>query len=463
MQKTIEADILYLSCPLRATITLYLGRRRGLYLLGYCMARRTFTETWIRNLRPHEVRRDFTESGRPGFMLRVWPAGSKTFVFRYLRNGRSRVMTLGTWPGMSLEEAHEEHGAARKLFLRGLDPVDERMREAKAQETVERREKAISGITARNVVAEWAWHYARRHRRRPREAVRLAKVYVAKPWNGRPAHELTKRDAVLLLDRLVARGADVMARRVRSLGLQIFTFAVARDLVSVNPFVGTAQPGDDEQPRDRKLNDDEIRAFWNGLDAEKTMISTPVRLALRLILVTAQRPGEVANAEWSEIDSTTGIWTIPAHKSKNGRAHRVPLAPLALEILAELRTHAKDRPHVLPSVHSTIKRNEPLSQRALSRALRNNIADGLLFGVEPFTPHDLRRTAASGMTVLGIQRLIVSKVLNHTDQDVTGRVYDLNDYAADKARALAAWSDHIKSVIAGQRPKVVPLAKGRRQ
>lgn len=228
-----------------------------------------------------------------------------------------------------------------------------------------------------------------------------------------------------------------MARRMRSLGLQVFTFAVARDLVTVNPFVGTPPPGEDEEPRDRKLDAHEVRSFWRALDRDDIEMSKLVRLGLKLILVTAQRPGEVAGAAWAEIDMARAIWAIPAERAKNSRAHEVPLSDLALELVEQLRTMARGRPHLLPSVHSKLKRDEPLSQRALSRALRNNHDEhGKLFGLEPLVPHDLRRTAASMMTSLGIPRLYVSKVLNHTDQDITGRVYDLNEYEPQRRAAL---------------------------
>ena len=192
-------------------------------------------------------------------------------------------------------------------------------------------------------------------------------------------------------------------------------------------------------------------------------MSRLVRLGLRLILVTAQRPGEVAGATWREIDTDAAIWTIPAARTKNGRAHGVPLSELALEILAELREHAGDRPALLPSWQSKLRRDEPLSIRALSRALRNNHDEqGKLFGLEPFTPHDLRCTAASMMTALGIPRLHVSKVLNHTDQDITGAVYDQHDYGPEKKRALEVWATELRAITTGNPAKVVPLLQKRR-
>jgi integrase len=424
---------------------------------------RTFTETWIQNLKPPgKAFIPFKEAGRRGFLLRAYAGGARVFFYQYSWRGRTEFLKLREWSKGSnaLADAHREHAAALDLYIRGINPKEEREREARTREVHEQHELAVSGVTVRNVIAEWGWHYARPERKHPREGIRLLKVYLAKPWKGRPVRDLVKRDAVLLLDRVKAR-APVMANRVYNLGLQAFNFAIKRDLISNNPFLGIGRPGGDEPPRDRKLNADEVRVFWSALATEDAQISAPVRLALKLILVTAQRPGEVAGAEWSEIDTEAALWTIPANKSKNGRAHRAPLSDLALELIAELRGLAKDRPHLLPSVHSKLKRDESLSQRALSRALKNNHDKaGKLFGLEAFTPHDLRRTAASMMTTLGIQRLHVSKILNHTDQDITGAVYDLNDYGPEKTLALTTWADHLRAVIAGKTGKVTPIRKG---
>jgi integrase len=425
--------------------------------------RRHFTETWLRGLerKPPAARRDYIEPGSRGFMVRHHPGGTISFVTRYKRNGETDYAAHGNYPATSLEEAHDAHTAVRKLLSRGIDPAEERERQDREREAQAERRRAGDAITVRNVIAEWGWHYARPHRKHPREAVRLLRVYIGRPWKGRPVRDLVKRDAVLLLDRIKAR-APVMANRAYNLAHQAFTFAIRRDLVENNPFAGVGRPGGDESPRERKLGADEIRTFWAALEAPATEISRSVRLGLKLILTTAQRPGEVAGAEWSEIDTGAALWTIPASKSKNARAHRVPLSDLALELIEELRELAKGRPHLLPSVHSNLKRDEPLSQRALSRALKNNHDDGKLFGLEPFTPHDLRRTAASMMTTFGIQRLHVSKILNHTDQDITGAVYDLNDYGPEKQRALQTWADELQAIITGKKSKVVPIGKKRR-
>lgn len=420
---------------------------------------RTFTETWLRSLERQKPpkRRDYTERGRKGLMLRHWPGGERTFVVRYQRVGETEILTLGTYPAMSLEQAHDEHSEIRRLLARGLDPIEERSRAAREREAEQRRRKAADAVTIRNVIAEWGWHYARRHRKHPRLAVGLLKTYT-ESLADRPVNEITKRDVVTLLDKVVARGSAVMANRIDALGKQAFRFAMERDLIGSNPWVGTVRPGGEEEARQRKLTEDEIRALWRGLEDQKTKADTHVRLAMKLALITAQRPGEVTGARWDEFEGST--WTIPANRAKNGQEHKVPLTDLALEIIEQLRPLAKGRPHLFPSAHVKRKRDQPMLELALSRALRNNRKDdGRVFGLDWFTPHDLRRTAASMMTALGIQRLHVSKVLNHTDRDITGAVYDQHDYFPEKKQALQMWADHLRAVISGKKSKVVPMTQ----
>ena len=420
---------------------------------------RTFTETWLRSLerQPPAKRRDYTERGRKGLMLRHWPGGERTFVVRYQRAGEAQIVTLGNYPTMSLEQAHDEHAQIRKMLAAGLNPQEERLRITRQRENERKKTRASDAITVRSIISEWGWHYARRNRERPREAVRLLRTYT-ETWRGRPAREITKRDVVVLLDRIVTRGSPVMANRVDALGKQAFGFAMQRDLIESNPWTGIARPGGEERARQRRLDATEICAFWNALDDPGTKATPHVRLALKLVLVTGQRPGEVTGARWHEINGSD--WTIPAARTKNGREHRVPLSELAMEILGRLKALARGRPHLFPSVHATRKRDEPMLALALSRALRNNREnDGTVFGITWFTPHDLRRTAASMMTTLGVQRLHVAKILNHADRDVTGRVYDLNEYTAEKKHALQLWADRLRAITAG---KVVPFPKERR-
>lgn len=432
--------------------------------------KKRFTKTWLDSLvgNPPADDTPYLEAGRVGFILRHRKGGALVWYARYQRDRKPVWMKLGEYPAMSLEQAHEAHSDVRKQLASSLDPEAERDRQARERERQEHERKVTEGTTVRNIIAEWAWHHARRHRKRPREAVRLLKVHLLTPTlKAKPATEITKRDLVLVIDKVLARGSTVMANRVRDLTAQVFNFAAMRDLIPSSPAAGLLKnPGGQEQAKERSLNRDEIRHFWRGLDDAKTKISEPIRLALKLILVTAQRPGEIAQARFDWFDMDARRWTIPAPIAKNGREHYVPLTDLAIKLIEELRVLANGRPHLLPSVHSKLKPDEPISERALSRALKNNQTGDKkhprLFGGEPFTPHDLRRTAATQMTGLGIERLHVGKVLNHSEGGDITAVYDRHSYWDEKQRALTVWESELRAIVGGKASKVVPIRSAAR-
>jgi len=177
---------------------------------------------------------------------------------------------------------------------------------------------------------------------------------------------------------------------------------------------------------------------------------------LKLMLVTAQRKGEIISARWEDIDMVTGWWTIPAERAKNGLPHRVPLSRQAISLLYEARSLAKDSPWVFPS-----PKDGHMGETAPDHAVRRSVDD---LGVANFTPHDLRRTAASYMTSIGVSRLVVSKLLNHVEQGVTA-IYDRHSYDADKRKAILRWERHLKEILDAKAQsadaRVVPISAAR--
>ena len=162
------------------------------------------------------------------------------------------------------------------------------------------------------------------------------------------------------------------------------------------------------------------------------------KLALKMQLATAQRKGEVVAAEWAEFDLVRGWWTIPAHKAKNGNTHRVPLSTLSLEIIQQIQPLSNGSRWLFPSPRG----NAPFTPEAINHAMRINQPKD----IEHFTPHDLRRTAASHMTALGAPRLVVSKILNHSENSVTA-IYDRHSYDKEKKQAAEQWGKQLKSIV----------------
>ena len=169
-----------------------------------------------------------------------------------------------------------------------------------------------------------------------------------------------------------------------------------------------------------------MRAVWKALDDEDLVIAA----VFRLRLLTAQRGGEVLGATWSEIDRASAWWTIPAERSKNGLAHRVPLSPPAVKVVRALRSRTGDSTWLFPSPNKE-SANIAHAQKAIERVMERSGVD--------FRGHDLRRTAASLMVGAGVSRLVVSKILNHVETGVTA-VYDRHGYDLEKRAALDFWA-----------------------
>jgi integrase len=431
-----------------------------------------------------KTRQDVNVDGREGLVVRVHPSGTISFRLRYQRSGKRRWMTLGEYgaAGLSLADAFDQHHDAERELAKGLDPIEERDRRRAAEERA-RQEKAGGGTVAdlveqfvhRKLRAE-RWDESRgwvrddktktRARKRPDAAaallgyIRSEAAPMAKRRGRRsPAptcvstlgqikvRELTKRQLIAFLDSIVDRGAPVTANRTYALLKQLFDWAAAKDLVPASPMAGIERPGGDEQPRNRVLTVDEIKAFWSKLDTAE--MAQPTRLALKLLLVTAQRRGELTFARWSHFNFEGKSWTIPVELLKSSHARRaepephvVPLSSLALELLRALHELTGEGAHVLPA-RADKRKDRSYSERVLSRAVRENAEH---FGIAHFTPHDLRRTAASFMTKLRVPRLHVEKVLNHSTGDIA-EVYDRHDYLPEKRKALERWASHLRGIL----------------
>ena len=183
--------------------------------------------------------------------------------------------------------------------------------------------------------------------------------------------------------------------------------------------------------RSHVMSTSDIRAFWTALVEERPRTSA----VLRLMLLTAQRGGEVLGKRWADVDFSEGWWTIPEERSKNGLSHRVPLSPSALALLENQRLLSSESPWIFPNASSL----GPLAgiQKAVQRVRRRA-------GIE-LRGHDLRRTA-SNMASMGVPRLVIARILNHVETGVTA-VYDRHSYDREKREALDAWGRRLEEIV----------------
>jgi integrase len=247
-----------------------------------------------------------------------------------------------------------------------------------------------------------------------------------------------------LLDSIKKRGAPQSALRVRGIIKQVFDHAIGRQRATFNP--ASQIPSrviHRPKSRDRTLSESEIRDFFTALDQSKA--TTANKLALRLILLTMVRKGELRFARWADIDLEKAEWSIP--ETKNGKPHIVYLSTQAVAILHQLKALAGDSEWVVPSTHA---RRKPAGETTL-----NNVLTGIELAMRregkdwsSFAPHDLRRTASTILHEQNFDPLVVEKALNHSVRGVAG-VYNRAQYADQRKKMLQHWGDYIDGLARG--------------
>jgi integrase len=426
------------------------------------MAKR-FTDAQLKGLKPSNKRRILYEDGGKGFGIRVEPSGRKSFFLEFRfgegKERRNRIITIGQFPRVTLTKARSIAGQYLDEIEQGIDPAT-----TKQTKKITNR----NALTVNDLVEEYIekWAKVKKKERSWKEDERLLKKDITPVMGRKKAKDIRRRDIVLLLDEIVERGAVIIANRVLAVTRKMFNFAVGRDIIDASPCVQIPAPSK-ENRRERNLSEDEIKVFWDKLDDAK--ISKEIKLALKFLLITGQRKSEVIEAEWKEFDFKAKWWTIPAKKAKNKQTHRVPLTPMAIEILNEARKITGEYQFAFASPVGSTKRNpsklvgsSPILGSSVDHALRDNLTDDPktnrinVFKLDHFTPHDLRRTSASMMTRAGVQRLTVKKILNHADREITA-VYDRYEYDKEKQKAMQSWDRKLKSILTSEKTKVVNI------
>jgi integrase len=367
--------------------------------------------------------------------LRVSPqSGRASWLLQYRFAGRQRKYTLGTYPGISLKDAHATATSLLQQIDAGNDPNDKRKQERLAETLDEcfdlyMERHALPMKKASSVDGDRILYNA--HLRKQLGSMKLADI---------------RRKNIINRLLAIAKTSPISANRVQSLISVIFTVAVDHEIVEANPCYRMPKVAQ-ERSRDRVLTDEELVKIWDA-----TSRLTPVmRDIFRLRLLTAQRGAEVCSMRWEDIDTDGKIWTIPADITKNGRSHRVPLTEQMLDIIERQDRRTK---YLFPASRGNVQHVTNLG-KAREKLVR-------LSAVADFTPHDLRRTAATLMAEkCNVSEFDISLVLNHSRQGIT-QVYNRAQYDNEKRRALQKWNDLLDRIL-GKVPaiekKIVPLRR----
>ena len=410
---------------------------------------RALTDAMIRNVQPPaDGRLELQDAACRGLWLRVTTGGAKSFTFRFRdqSNGRSERLSLGRYPDLALRDARQKADALRREIAEGKNPSAHK--------------RSASARTFAVLSERYLEEHARRKKRSADADERNLRLHVLPRWADRDYTKIERSHVIELAERIMAADKPILANRVQALISKVFSFAVDADLVKSNPCTRLSKKGE-ETAKTRTLTDDEIRLFWAA--AIRPPVSPAVGLALRLVLATGCRPGEVAGMARSELEVENGRpigWTIPEARSKNGLAHFVPLAPLASQLVSEaLELAGADSAFVFPS-----HRNDgsveghalAVAMRRLAAALPKSEATKS-WRADPPTPHDLRRSCATRLSKSGVPGEDVAAILNHKPTGVTRRHYDLYDRQAEKRRALERWALILAGILEPAPANVVAL------
>jgi integrase len=404
------------------------------------------TDTTLRNLKPRESAYKVTD--RDGMYVTVSSAGSVSFRYDYRLNGRRETVTLGRFgrSGLSLAHAREKLLDAKKAVAEGRSPARDKQRE---------KRRLAAAKTFGEFADRWAAEYRMADSTRSmRKSILLRDVLPA--LKNRLLTEVSADDLRALCNKVKDRGAPATAVHVRDIVKQVYVFAILHGEKVANPAddVGAASIAT-FVAKDRALSPVEVRLMLKTLDHVRTLPT--IRLALRLILLTMVRKGELLNATWSEVDFENGIWSIPKQHMKSSRPHNVYLSQQALDILIALRTCAGGSRYLLPSRYD--------ADKTMSNATLNRVTDALVvrakadgLPLEYFTVHDLRRTGSTILNELGFNSDWIEKCLAHEDGRSSRGIYNRAEYADQRRHMLQEWANMIDAWVAGGRhtPTLLP-------
>jgi integrase len=406
--------------------------------------KRMWTAAFLDSLKPGQP--EEADAKVLGLRMRTSRTGAKTAILRYRFDGKQENLKIGAYPTNDLKTIRKKAEEARGLIATGVNPAAAK-RTAKVTAAAKAREAAPPDLIEVAAKAFLARHSRDKklRLRTVKELTRLFEHDILPAWRGRRLSPPIPRADGKGLVRNIADRAPVVANRVATALMTFGKWCVEEGICDVFPFPGVRRV-ETEEPRDRTLSPEEIRALMAALKAEEE--DYPYRTLITLLLRLGQRRGEVAEIRWSEVDFGSGVWTLPKERTKNGREHPLPLPQGVLDHLRSLpRFEGSD------FVFTSSGGERPVTDFVnIKRRLDQRMEAAIGKPVPRWTFHDLRRSFATGLGEIGIQPHVIEACLNHRSGVISGvsRTYNRNPYAREMKSALEAWSRRVDAIVAGE-------------
>jgi len=390
------------------------------------------TDRKVKQAKPKQ--KDYKLADEKGLYLLVKVNGSKYWRLKYRYSGKEKLLALGVYPDVSLKDARLRRNTARTLLSKGQDPGE-----------VKQQEKDAENIKAANSFESIAreWWQNQKENWSDRHANRVLKTLETDifPYVGdKPIAEIQPPEILSAIRRVESRGALNISGRLLQRCSRIFRFAIQTGRATLNPagdLQGTLKTR--KVTHQHSLPRTELPKFLKRLNTYDGLIQT--RLALRLLVLTFVRPGELRGARWEEFDLDAKQWRIPAERMKMKSEHLVPLSKQAIALLNELKPFTGQYELVFSSGRN---RHKPMSENTLLFALyRMGYKDRA-------TPHGFRNTASSILNEQNFNSDAIERQLAHQERNkVRGAYTHHAEYLKERKRIMQWWANYLDDMEHG--------------
>ena len=381
------------------------------------------TDKGLKALKPRE--KPYKKTDEKGLYVIVRPDGALWWRFKYRHGGREKLISLGTYPDISLKRAREKRDGARSLLADEIDPSENRQAKKRAM-----------ADTFEGIAREWlGLQKAKLAPATYSKATWTLETLLFPSLGKRPISDISPPDLLKVLRRIEARGVHETVHRAKQRCSQVFRFAIATgradrditaDLKGALAPVVTKNFAAITDPR-------RVGGLLRAIDGYQGQPSTTY--ALKLAPLVFVRPGELRAADWDEFDLRASEWRIVAERTKMREQHIVPLSTQAITLLRELQLIMGSDGYLFPSLRT---RERPISENTLNAALRR-----LGYSKDEMTPHGFRAMASTLLNEQGFSPDVIELQLAHAERNKVRAAYNRAERMAERRKMMQAWSDYL--------------------
>ena len=385
----------------------------------------------IRNATTDTKQKKLYDSG--GLYLLVAPSGGKWWRFKYRFGGKEKLLSLGTYPQVSLKDARNDRDKAKKLLRNRVDPSAER-------KAVKQTESGQGSVEA--VAKEWQSKFSKSWSTSHAETIKQRiENYIIPNIGKQQINEITAPELLAVLRKIEAKGYVETAHRVKQICGQIFRYAIATGRMERDPAAdlkGALPPA--KSKRMASIIDPKgVGGLLRAIDDYKGSMVT--QCALKFGIFTFVRPGELRHAEWDDIDLDKAVWRIPAEKMKMKSPHIVPLSKQTVSILKKIHPLTSEARYVFPSERTY---SRPMSENTVNAALRR-----MGYTKDELTGHGFRSMASTLLHEKGWRSEVIERQLAHQERNKVKAAYNHAEHLPERKKMMQTWADYLDALKKG--------------